>query len=106
VIESAIRYAVCTGPKTTTCSGNGAFVVVAGGHEFRAVAPDSGATPTSVIAEIASRIDGAISVASVDPSKNRSFFSSTGNYIEIAAPGGTSRGFGRGGLVFQQTLEF
>ena len=106
VIESAIRYAVCTGPKTTTCSGNGAFVVVAGGNEFEDVDPDFGANPTSVIAEIASRIDGAISVASVDPSKSRSFFSSTGNYIEIAAPGGTSRGFGRGGFVFQQTLDF
>ena len=106
VIESAIRYAVCTGPKTTSCSGNGVFVVVAGGNEFEDVDPDFGANPTSVLAEIASRIDGAISVASVGPDKNRSFFSSTGTYIEIAAPGGTSRGFGRGGFVFQQTYDF
>jgi serine protease len=105
-IESAIRYAVCTGAKTTSCSGSGVFVVVAGGNEFEDVDPDFGANPTSVLAEIASRIDGAVSVASVDPAKNRSFFSSTGNYIEIAAPGGTSRGFGRGGFVFQQTYDF
>jgi serine protease len=96
VIESAIRYAV----------GKGSFVVVAGGNEFEDVDPDFGANPTSVLAEIASRVDGAISVASIDPSKSRSFFSSTGNYIEIAAPGGTSRGFGRGGFVFQQTYDF
>jgi serine protease len=106
VIESAIRYAVCTAAKTTACSGNGAFVVVAGGNEFEDVDPDFGANATSVVAEIASRIDGAISVAAIDPAKNRSFYSSTGNYIEIAAPGGSSRGFGRGGFIFQQTLDF
>jgi len=106
VIEAAIRYAVCVGAKTTSCSGSGVFVVVAGGNEFEDVDPDFGANPTSVLAEIASRIDGAISVASVGPDKTRSFFSSTGNYIEIAAPGGTSRGFGRGGFVFQQTFDF
>jgi len=106
VIESAIRYAVCTGPKSTTCSGNGVFVAVAGGNEFEDVDPDFGANATSVIAEIASRIDGAISVAAIDPSKSRAYYSSTGNYIEIAAPGGSSRGFGRGGFVFQETYDF
>jgi len=95
-IEAAVRYAV----------GKGAFVVVAGGNEFEDVAPDFGPNPTSVLAEIASRINGAVSVAAVDPQKNRAFYSSTGNYIELAAPGGTSRGFGRGGFVFQQTFDF
>jgi serine protease len=95
-VEAAIRYAV----------GKGSFVVVAGGNEFEDVDPDFGANPTSVLAEIASRIDGAVAVASVGPDKSRSFFSSTGNYIELAAPGGTSRGFGRGGFVFQQTFDF
>jgi subtilisin family serine protease len=42
----------------------------------------------------------------VDPTKKRAFYSSTGSYIEISAPGGTSRGFGRGGFVFQQTFDF
>ena len=95
-IEAAIRYAI----------GKGAFVVLAGGNEFEDVDPDFGPNPTSVLAEIASRINGAVSVAAVDPQKNRAFYSSTGNYIELAAPGGTSRGFGRGGFIFQQTFDF
>jgi serine protease len=95
-IEAAMRYAV----------SKGTFIVVTGGNEFEDVDPLFGANPTSVIAEIASRIDGAISVAAVDPTKKRAFYSSTGSYIEIAAPGGTSRGFGRGGFIFQQTFDF
>jgi len=96
VVESAMKYAV----------GKGAFIVVAGGNEFEDNDPQFGANPTSVLAEIASRINGAMSVAAVDPSKNRAYYSSTGKYIEIAAPGGTSRGFGRNGFVFQQTFDF
>jgi serine protease len=95
-VEAAMRYAV----------SKGTFIVVAGGNEFEDVDRSFGANPTSVIAEIASRIDGAISVAAVDPTKKHAFYSSTGSYIEIAAPGGTSRGFGRGGLIFQQTFDF
>jgi serine protease len=95
-IESAMRYAV----------GKGVFIVVAGGNEFEANEPPFGTNPTSVIAEIASRIKGAVSVAAVDPQKNRSYYSTTGSYIEIASPGGASRGFGRGGFVFQQTFDF
>jgi serine protease len=95
-IEAAIKYAI----------GKGAFVVVAGGNEFEDVDPDFGPNPTSVLAEIASRIKGAVSVAAVDPQKNRAFYSSTGSYIELAAPGGSNRGFGRDGFVFQQTFDF
>jgi serine protease len=95
-IEAAIRYAV----------GKGAFVVLSGGNEFEDVDPEFGRNATSVLAEIASRIKGAISVAAVDPAKQRAFYSSTGSYIEIAAPGGTSRGFGRDGFIFQQTFNF
>src|SRR6185436_12312172 len=95
-IEAAMRYAV----------SKGSFIVVAGGNEFEDRDPVFGTNPTSVIAEIASRIDGAISVAAVDPLKKRAFYSSTGSYIEIAAPGGSSRGFDRGGFVFQQTFDF
>jgi serine protease len=96
VIESAMRYAV----------GKGSFIVVAGGNEFEAFVAPFGLNPTSVLAEIASRINGAISVAAVDPNRARSFYSSTGSYIEIAAPGGSNRGFSRDGFVFQQTFNF
>jgi serine protease len=105
-IESALRYAVCTGPKTTTCSGKGVFVAVAAGNEFEVVDPDFGPNPTSVIAEMASRIKGVVSVAAVDPAKARAYYSSTGNYIELAAPGGSERGFGNSGFVWQQTFDF
>ena len=57
VIEAALRYAV----------GKGCFVVVAGGNEFEDTVPFYGKNPTSVIAEIASRIKGVVSVAAVDP---------------------------------------
>ncbi|HJZ77878.1 MAG TPA: S8 family serine peptidase [Vicinamibacterales bacterium] len=106
VIETALRYAVCTGPKTTSCSGAGAFVAVAAGNDFEDVDPDFGANPTSVIAAMASRIKGVVSVASVDPSMARAYYSTTGNYIELAAPGGSQRGFGSDGFVWQQTFDF
>jgi serine protease len=95
-IEAAMRYAV----------GKGVFIVVAGGNEFEDFVPPFGSNPTSVLAEITSRIKGAISVASVDPAKSRAYYSSTGKYIEIAAPGGSERGFGRNGFIWQQTFDF
>jgi serine protease len=89
VIEDAIKYAV----------GKGAFVVVAGGNEFEM------GNPTSVIAEIASRVQGAVSVAAVDRSMAHAYYSSTGSYIELAAPGGSFRGFGAEGGILQQTFD-
>ena len=113
VIESAIRYAV----------GKGCFVVVAAGNEAETNDPDFGLNPTSVIAEIASRVPGAVSVASVDrrafgqtgPRRCtgepnlpdcHAYYSSFGPYIELSAPGGSERGFGRDGYVWQQTFDF
>ena len=58
-----------------------------------------------MIAEIASRVPGAVSVAAVDRSRAHAFYSSTGSYIELAAPGGAGRGFGTAGGVFQQTFD-
>jgi serine protease len=96
VIEAALRYAV----------GKGCFVVVAGGNEFEDTVPFYGKNPTSVIAEIASRIKGVVSVAAVDPAKGHAYYSSTGSYIELAAPGGSERGFSNSGFVRQQTFDF
>jgi hypothetical protein len=89
VVEDAIKYAV----------GKGAFVAIAGGNEFE------DGNPTEVIAEIANRIQGAVSVAALDRNHNRAFYSSTGNYIELAAPGGSFRGFDSDGGILQQTLD-
>jgi serine protease len=89
VIEDAIKYAV----------GKGVFVAVAGGNEFET------GNPTSVLGEIASRVQGAVSVAAVDQSKAHAYYSSTGNWIELAAPGGSFRASGAAGGILQQTLD-
>jgi serine protease len=88
-VEAAMRYAV----------GRGVFIAVSAGNEFEE------GNPTEVIAEIASRVPGAVSVAAVDRSRAHAFYSSTGAYIELSAPGGSSRGFGAAGGVFQQTFD-
>jgi serine protease len=90
VVEEAIKYAV----------GKGVFVSVAGGNGFE----DGNAL--EVVAEIASRVDGAVAVAAVDRNKAHAYYSTTGSFIEISAPGGSERGFGRDGYVFQQTFDF
>ena len=91
-----MRYAV----------GKGCFITVAGGNEFEDTVPPFGTNPTSVLAEIASRIQGAVSVAAVDRGKAHAYYSSTGSYIELSAPGGSERGFGSSGFVRQQTFDF
>jgi subtilisin family serine protease len=68
--------------------------------------PPFGTNPTSVLAEIASRIPGVVSVAAVDRAKAHAYYSSSGSYIELAAPGGSERGFGSDGFVRQQTFDF
>jgi subtilisin family serine protease len=88
-VEAAIKYAV----------GRGVFVALAGGNEFE------DGNPTEVYAEIASRVNGAVSVAAVDALKNRAYYSNTGSWVELAAPGGSDRGFGPEGLVLQQTVD-
>ena len=90
VIEEAIKYAV----------GKGVFIAIAAGNEFEV------GNPLEVLAEIASRVDGAVSVAAVDRAKAHAYYSNTGPWVEIAAPGGSERGFGRDGFIFQQTFDF
>ncbi|HUK36793.1 MAG TPA: S8 family serine peptidase [Vicinamibacterales bacterium] len=89
VVEAAIRYAV----------GKGAFIAIAAGNDF------ANGNPTETFAEIASRVQGAVSVAAVDRDKNHAPYSSTGPYIELAAPGGNDIGFGSSGFVYQQTFD-
>jgi serine protease len=95
VIEAAMRYAV----------GKGCFITVAGGNEYEDNIPPFGTNPTSILAEIASRVPGVVSVAAVNRGKDHSFYSSTGTYIELSAPGGDVRGFGLGGAIYQQTFD-
>jgi serine protease len=93
VVEDAIRNAV----------GRGAFVAISAGNEF-----ESG-NPVSVLAEICSRINGAMSVAAIDRNRGHASYSTAGPYVEIAAPGGDlpTAGFAPvDGLIVQQTFDF
>jgi serine protease len=93
VIEDAIRYAVSKGAFCVISAGNG-------GNAF--ITP----SPLEVIADIASRVDGAVAVAAVGRNLDRAPYSSRGPWIEIAAPGGdVSIGSGLTGGILQQTLD-
>lgn len=88
VMEAAIRYAV----------GKGVFIAIAAGNSC------TDGNPTQVIAEIASRVQGAVSVAAVGTDTGHAFYSSTGSYVELSAPGGVC-GTGNNGYVWQQTFD-
>jgi serine protease len=90
VIQEAIQYAV----------SQGAFVVVAAGNEFL----DGNPTPRP--ADIAPLVDGMVAVGAVGRDRVRARYSSTGSFVELAAPGGdTSRGGTEAGIL-QQTFDF
>ena len=104
-VEDAIRYAVT----------KGVFIAIAGGNEFE------DGNPREVVAEIANRVQGAVSVAAVDRNATRgdhrcagssaspschAYYSSTGSWVELSAPGGSERGFGNDGFIWQQTFDF
>ena len=91
VVDDAIRRAV----------ERGAFVAVAAGNEFE------DGNPRGYPAASAAAIDGAMTVGAVDQALRRAAYSSTGDYVEIAAPGGYRARDGSydGGAVLQQTIS-
>jgi serine protease len=88
-IEEALRYAV----------GKGAFVTVSAGNDF-----DNG-NPEEGLAEIATQIEGVMSVGAVNRDLERASYSSSRSSVEIAAPGGDFRVGGLAGGVIQQTYD-
>ena len=90
VLQEAIHYAV----------SRGAFVVVAAGNEFEE------GNPIERLAEFAPQIDGMVSVGAVGRNRLRAFYSSTGPFVELSAPGGNSRVGGTEGQILQQTFDF
>jgi serine protease len=88
-VEDAVRYAV----------SRGAFVAIAGGNTF-----DEG-NEVEVISQIASRVNGAVSVAAVGRNLEHAPYSTTGNYIELAAPGGNFDAGGSSAGILQQTMD-
>lgn len=89
-VQDAIAYAV----------SRGAFVVVAGGNEFRA------GNPIERLAEFAPQINGMVSVAAVGRDLRRATYSTTAPYIELAAPGGDATRGGAPAAILQQTYDF
>jgi serine protease len=87
--ESALRYAV----------SRGAFVALSGGNRFDD--DNRGGYP----AIYARDIDGVMAVGAVGQDLNRAYYSTTGDFIEIVAPGGNVRVGGTAGLVWQQTYR-
>jgi serine protease len=90
VVQDAIQYAV----------SRGAFVVVAAGNEFEM------GNPIERLAEFAPQINGMVAVGAVGRNRLRAFYSNTGAYVELAAPGGNSRAGGTEGQILQQTFDF
>jgi serine protease len=89
VVEDAVRYAV----------SRGAFVAIAGGNTF-----DEG-NQVEVLSQIAARVNGAVSVAAVGRNLEHASYSTTGDYIELAAPGGNFESGGSSAGILQQTLD-
>jgi serine protease len=115
-IADGIRYAADNGAKVINLSlggpepstllrdalgyavGKGAFVAIAMGNEYE------DGNPVSYPAAYAADLDGVMSVGAVGRSLARSFYSSTGPHIEIAAPGGDDRDGGAAGMIWQSTI--
>ncbi|MGE3273608.1 MAG: S8 family serine peptidase [Vicinamibacterales bacterium] len=88
-IESAIEYAV----------GRGVFVAIASGNDQLT------GNRANRVAEAAPRIAGMMAVGAVNRNLALAYYSTTGSYVEIAAPGGDIRTRGENGIL-QQTLDF
>jgi subtilisin family serine protease len=89
--QDAITYAV----------GKGVFVAIAAGNE------KEDGNPVSYPASYAASIGGAMAVGATNRSGNRAYYSNTGSYVEIAAPGGDSRDSDAGGngFIWQSTIR-
>ena len=87
--RSALQYAI----------SRGAFVALAAGNEFE------DGNPRTYPAAYARDLNGVMAVAAVGPDLERAPYSTTGDFVEIAAPGGNSRQGGSAGRVWQQTYR-
>jgi serine protease len=89
VVVDALRYAV----------GRGCFIAVASGNTR-----DAG-NQANRLAQPAPDIAGMVAVAAVGRTLDLAYYSTTGSYVEIAAPGGDQRQGGTTAGIVQQTLD-
>jgi len=118
VVARGVRYAVDSGAKVLNMSigrtgppspllqealiyatQHGAFVSIAAGNEFEL------GNPTTWPAGYANSIQGVVAVGAIGRDRQRAFYSSTGPYVELAAPGGNQRSGGSSGGILQQTFD-
>jgi serine protease len=118
VVARGVRYAVDNGAKVLNMSigrsgppapavqealayavSRGVFVSIAAGNSFL------DGNPVERLAELAPMFEGAVSVAAIGRDRQRAFYSTTGPYVEIAAPGGNLRQ-GTDAGILQQTFDF
>jgi serine protease len=88
MILEALQYAV----------GRGLFVSIAAGNEF------AEGNPVIYPAKYAEELDGVVSVAAVGRSTRRAYYSTTGSYVELAAPGGDAQDGGMDGVIYQSSI--
>ena len=77
---------------------NGVFIAISAGNSYQ------DGNPIQYPAFYAPNLAGAVSVASVGRSLNHAYYSSSGPYVELAAPGGDDRDGGDDGKVWQATI--
>jgi serine protease len=90
LLQEAITYA----------TSHGAFVAIAAGNDFER------GNPTQWPAAYAPSIQGAVAVGATGRDRQRAYYSSTGPFVELAAPGGNQRTGGTTGGIVQQTYDF
>jgi serine protease len=118
-VAQGIRYAVDNGAKVLNLSigrtgpaspvmrdaliyavSRGAFVAVAAGNDFLA------GNPLQRPADVGPEIEGVVTVGAIARTQQRARYSSTGSYVEIAAPGGDIFASSVTGGILQQTFDF
>jgi serine protease len=87
--QDALIYAV----------GKGTFMALSAGNAY-----DQG-NATQYPAKYAETIDGVMAVGSVGRSLRHAYYSTSGSYVEIAAPGGDEREAGDAGGIWQSTIR-
>ncbi len=89
VVADAMRYAV----------GHGVFIAVAAGNTR------AGGNQPNRLAQAAPDINGMVAVGAVGRTLDAAYYSTSGSFVELSAPGGDQRAGGTSAGILQQTLD-